>query len=100
MDVFDIAAEICDRFFGRLVREAIRVMYIPERGDLAHIDAIEQFFQPFRVRIHAVRLDKQRDSGSLCTFSGAFYSFHHEVVVDLTGRSRIKIGKNAYVRSV
>ena len=100
MNVFYIAAEVRDRFFGRLVREAIRVMYIPERGDLAHIYPVEQFLQPLGVRINAVRFDEQRNSGILGALGGTSYSLLHEVIIDLTGRSRIKIGKNAYVRSV
>jgi len=97
--VADVAAEVLNGRLRLLMEEAVRVVDVPERGDLGPVHAVEQFPEPRGVRVDAVRLDQELHALALRAVGEQQKGPRDLFVVDLALGLGLAVREHAYVRS-
>ena len=96
--VADVAAEVGDRGLAGFAEVAVRVVQVPERGDVGAGDGVEDAAQAGRVGVVGRSLEQQRH----VLLGGGGTKLAAEVddvvVIDHGGRRRLADGEDAHVR--
>ena len=87
--MFDIGAEILDRFFRRLARVAEGMLHIPERGEVVAGEGIEHIAEFIGIGKYPYGLDQQRHAGLLRGGQHFFQHPHHRGALIRERTSRI-----------
>ena len=98
MNVLDVLAQVCHRLLRLLPEVAVRMMDVPQSGDLAVADRIQKFLQAGRVGIHTVGLHKHGYIVLLRNRNQLFKRCDDGLIVHLALRCRMLVGKHTDVR--
>ena len=97
VDVFDVHPQILHGLFGRLAREAVGMMHVPERAHVVGRRAVKQRAQARGVGIYAVGLDQQRHALFLGVGEQRAQRGQHRFVVHVAVGRGIQVAEHAHI---
>ena len=95
VDIFNVCAEVLHRGFRRFAGDAVRVMDVPQGGDVVAGDLVQDFGKALGITVNAVCLHRQGDAGRFRHGGEAAQGLYDHCVVDLAVRGGELVGEHA-----